>query len=264
MMFSFSEITQTYSQAHNSREPAIILNKLTLHIEPEQFLCILGPSGCGKTTLLNLAAGFLQPDSGQVRFQHKPIAGPGPERGVVFQDATLFPWLSVLGNVTFGLNQREANTTQNNTLALQALQQVGMDKYASAWPATLSGGMRQRVAIARVLALRSPTLLMDEPFSALDANSREHLQDCLLNIWQQQRQTILYVTHSVEEAAYLGSRIIIMGPAPNNIRADINVSIPRPRGRSSLQIQQLTQQLRNELDKLPCCIDSKRREPQCH
>lgn len=264
MMFSFDDITQTYSQTHNSKDPAIILNRLTLRIEAEQFLCILGPSGCGKTTLLNLAAGFLQPDSGQIFYQQQPITGPDPERGVVFQDATLFPWLTVLGNVKFGLDQTGIEPAHSDTLALQALQQVGMDKYAAAWPATLSGGMRQRVAIARVLALKSPTLLMDEPFSALDANSREHLQDCLLDIWQQQRQTIIYVTHSVEEAAYLGSRIIIMGPAPENIRADIEVSLPRPRLRSSLQIQQLMQHLRNELDQLPCCIDSKRREPQCH
>lgn len=262
-MFSFNHVSQTYAQSQDgTKEPALILNRLSLHIAAEQFLCILGPSGCGKTTLLNLAAGFIRPDSGQVLFNGQAITAPGPQRGVVFQDATLFPWLTVLDNVKFGLKQSSVDTAQIDTLALQALQQVGMDHHASAWPATLSGGMRQRVAIARVLALKAPTLLMDEPFSALDANSREHLQDCLLDIWQRERQTILYVTHSVEEAAYLGSRIIIMGPTPQNIRADITVALPHPRQRSSRHVLDLMQQLRTELDKLPCCIDSQRRRAQ--
>jgi NitT/TauT family transport system ATP-binding protein len=254
-MFHFRHVSKCYSIPRQGKEnSATIVHQLSLHIAPQQFVCVLGPSGGGKTTLLNLAAGFIQPSEGEVLFDHQKISGPSPQRGVVFQDAVLFPWLTVLGNVTFGLRHNGYNKNAARQVALECLQRVGMEQHAKAWPVTLSGGMRQRVAIARILALQPQALLMDEPFSALDANSREHLQDTLVSLWQKERHTILYITHSVEEAAYLADRVLIFGPAPDNLHADISVDLPRPRRRSSAQVQQLARQLRQQLNQLPCCL----------
>nr|WP_320114483.1 ABC transporter ATP-binding protein [uncultured Desulfuromonas sp.] len=254
-MFEFDHVSLGYpSSRHNQAEQAPIIDNLTLALAPREFVCVLGPSGCGKTTLLNLAAGFLKPDQGRVRFDGREISGPSPQRGVVFQDATLFPWRTVLGNVMFGLRRQGVARRQARHRAIGILTQVGLGEQSDAWPVTLSGGMRQRAALARTLALNPQALLMDEPFSALDANSREHLQDTLLDLWQEQPRTVLYITHSVEEAAYLADRVLIFGPAPNHVCADLSVPLPRPRYRSSPEVQQLARALRRHLNQLPCCL----------
>lgn len=239
------------------------LQDLSLTLAEHQFTCLLGPSGCGKTTLLNLIAGFVAPSSGQVLLQGQPVSKPGPDRGVVFQDATLFPWMSVLDNVRFGLQQQGMNDLQSTAVAREHLELVGMLSHQHVWPIRLSGGMRQRVAIARILALRPKVLLMDEPFSALDANSRERLQDELLRICDLCPTTVVYITHNVDEAAFLAERVIVMAPAPNNLHADITLSSPRPRLRSSHAFRTISMQLRTELDRLPCCISASAQDCLC-
>lgn len=247
-MISLDQVSKQYGNGTQ------ILNNITLSFAAHQFVCLLGPSGCGKTTLLNLIAGFVVPSSGRILLQDKPVGKPGPDRGVVFQDATLFPWMTVLENVRFGLQQQGCPAGQATGIAREYLDLVGMTAHEQAWPINLSGGQRQRVAIARILALQPKVLLMDEPFSALDANSRERLQDELLRICAATPTTVLYVTHLVEEAAFLAERVIIMGPAPDNLHADLLLDRQRPRLRSSEPFISLTARLRAELDALPCCI----------
>lgn len=253
MIIEIKNLSKSYKN-NNGRINCHILQNINLSIPEGQFVCVLGPSGCGKTTLLNLLAGFIKPCSGSIFFNGKKITGAGPERAVVFQESTLFPWLTAQGNVEFGLRQRGDDKRTRAELSLKFLKMVGMAQHSDAYPHTLSGGMRQRVAIARVLALEPKALLMDEPFSALDTNTREHLQDELLRIWQKLRRTVFYVTHSVEEASYLADRIIIMGPAPDNIFMDELVTLRRPRERSSEEMGKMKQSLRKTLDALPCCI----------
>ena len=248
-MITLSNLHKTYG----ANGPAI-LQDISLSVSRGSFVCLLGPSGCGKTTLLNLVAGFTQASSGSLLVQGKKVSAPGPDRGVVFQDPTLFPWLTVVKNVAFGLEQQHGDRRDCLPEAMHFLELVGMADQARTYPRTLSGGMRQRVAIARVLALKSEVLLMDEPFSALDANTRERLQVELLRLWGMFGQTVLYVTHSVEEAAFLGQRVIIMGPAPKNIHAEKQITLPHPRQRSSREMGALVQSMRQELDALPCCI----------
>lgn len=225
-----------------------------IEIGEGQFVCLLGPSGCGKTSLLNVVAGFVKPTSGEVSFNGTTVQGPGPDRGVVFQDPTLFPWLSVRENVAFGMRRAGCPRSEIDAQTASALATVGLTGHEGAYPHALSGGMRQRAAIARVLVLDPKVLLMDEPFSSLDANARERLQDEFLRIWQQQRRTILYVTHSVEEAAYLADRVVIMGPPPHSIAHDVRVPLPRPRDRLSNELRKVTRNLRGKLDALPCCV----------
>lgn len=247
-MIELQQVSKQYGTS------AQILQDVSLSFAEHQFVCLLGPSGCGKTTLLNLIAGFIAPSSGRILLQGKPVGKPGPDRGVVFQDATLFPWMSVLENVRFGLQQQGCSQSKATGIAREYLDLVGMSSHEQAWPISLSGGQRQRVAIARILALQPKVLLMDEPFSALDANSRERLQDELLRICAATPTTVLYVTHLVEEAAFLAERVIIMGPSPDNLHADILLTSQRPRLRSSVQFTVFTARLRAELDALPCCI----------
>lgn len=251
-MIRIENISKRYR--NNGRESATILSDVNLTISEGQFVCLLGPSGCGKTTLLNLVAGFIKPSQGRILFNNARVTGPGPERGVVFQDPTLFPWLTVRQNVEFGLRQRGLSNNDRTKTATEYLHLVGMAPHANDYPHTLSGGMRQRIAIARVLALEPQALLMDEPFSSLDVNSREHLQDELLRVWDAHRRTLLYVTHSVEEAVYLADRVIIMGPAPKSIYGDIILPLKRPRKRLSAEFHSAIASLRTSLDALPCCI----------
>jgi len=251
-MISLHNLHKAYG-TNGSNGPTILKN-VSLSLSEGEFTCIIGPSGCGKTTLLNLIAGFIHPTSGSILFRNRKISGPGPERGVVFQEATLFPWLTVLKNVEFGLQQQGKTNRACTEEAMHFLGLVGMEDQAKAFPHTLSGGMKQRVAIARVLALKPELLLMDEPFSALDANTREKLQDELLRLWDMFRQTIFYVTHSVEEAALLADRVIVMAPSPRNIHADTRIPLPRPRTRYSPEMEAVVHGLRRELNALPRCI----------
>ncbi len=200
--------------------PVDALSGIDLTIEPGEFVTIVGPSGCGKTTLLNALAGFVRPTSGTITVGGAPVDGPSPQRGVVFQQPNLYPWKTVRENVALGPQLRGAGRRERNEIADRYLDLVGLSEFVSAAPYELSGGMQQRCQIARVLANEPDVLLMDEPFGALDALTRERLQDELLRIWRGSGQTVLFITHSVEEAVYLGSRVLLMSPRPGRVVLD--------------------------------------------
>jgi NitT/TauT family transport system ATP-binding protein len=200
-----------------------------LSVNKGEFVCLIGASGCGKSTLLRIVAGFEQPSAGQALMWGMPIAGPGPERGMVFQDYGLFPWLTVRSNIGFGPQSRGRPMAEVKDTVERFISLVGLQRFADAYPHQLSGGMKQRVAIARVLANDAEVVLMDEPFGALDAMTRERLQDELLDIWQRTGLTVLFVTHSIEEAIFLADRIVVMSPGPGRIESETAVSLPRPR-----------------------------------
>jgi len=205
------------------------LSDASLSIAKGEFVCLIGASGCGKSTLLRIMAGFEQPSSGQALMWGKPIDGPDPTRGMVFQDYALFPWLSVRENIGFGPTARGLSRAEVTATVDKFIELVGLAKFANAYPHQLSGGMKQRVAIARVLANDAELVLMDEPFGALDAMTRERLQDELLEIWQRTQLTVVFVTHSVEEAIFLADRVVVMTPGPGRIESDNGLELPRPR-----------------------------------
>jgi NitT/TauT family transport system ATP-binding protein/sulfonate transport system ATP-binding protein len=209
------------------------LRGVNLVIDKGEFVCLIGASGCGKSTLLRIIAGFEQPSSGSVEIYDHPVTGPGSDRGMVFQDYALFPWLTVRENIAFGPRQKGLAVAEVRDIAEQYLQMVGLAPFADRYPAQLSGGMKQRVAIARVLANAANILLMDEPFGALDALTREQLQDELLQIWERTGVTVIFVTHSVEEATLLADRVVVMTAGPGRIEADIPIQLERPRDVSS-------------------------------
>lgn len=200
-----------------------------LDIKPGEFVCLLGPSGCGKSTLLNSVAGFVMPSEGSVTVDNKAITKPGPDRGMVFQQHSLFPWKTVLDNVAFGPLMSGSTRPQAEGVARTFLEVVGLSGYAKQYPSMLSGGMLQRVGIARALANYPSVLLMDEPFGALDAQTRSLMQENLLEIWQEFKNTVLFVTHDIEEAVYLADRVVVMSASPGKLIADIKVDLPRPR-----------------------------------
>jgi NitT/TauT family transport system ATP-binding protein len=207
--------------------PVVALDDLDIDIRPGEFVALLGPSGCGKSTLLNLVAGILKPTSGSVTVDGKPVKGPNPDCGIVFQNHSLFPWMSVLENVAFGprmLGHADPIATARTFLSL-----VGLEKQAPAWPSSLSGGMQQRVGIARALATYPPVLLMDEPFGALDAQTRSIMQEELLKIWSQFKTTVIFVTHDIDEAIFLADRVVVMRTLPGGIKREVPVELPRPR-----------------------------------
>jgi NitT/TauT family transport system ATP-binding protein len=204
------------------------LRDVNISIQPGEFVCLVGPSGCGKSTLLNLIAGLLKPDKGQVYKDERPIDGPGPDRAVIFQEAALFPWLTAAQNVEFALKHIR-NKRERRTRALEHLQTVHLSRFADSYPHELSGGMRQRVAIARALALDPDVLLMDEPFAALDAQTRDLLIEEVQRIWLATRKTVVFVTHNVLEAVALGDRVICMGTRPGCVKQELPITLARPR-----------------------------------
>jgi NitT/TauT family transport system ATP-binding protein len=205
------------------------LRAVNLTIRRKEFICLIGPSGCGKSTLLRLIGGFEKPTAGQVLMNGVSVAGPGPDRGMVFQDYGLFPWLSVRRNIGFGPAARGVPRPRIEAIVDRFIGMIGLDRFADAYPHQLSGGMKQRVAIARVLANDAAVILMDEPFGALDAMTRERLQSELLALWEAAGLTVLFVTHSIEEAIVLADRVIVMSPGPGRITADVPVTLSRPR-----------------------------------
>lgn len=207
---------------------------LDFAIEPGEFVCILGPSGCGKSTLLGALAGHLRPAGGSLLVDNAPIAGPSPERGMVFQHHTLLPWRSVLDNVAFGLKMQGVGKVERRRQAAEMLRLVGLQDFASRWPNQLSGGMQQRAEIARVLINRPRLLLMDEPFGALDAQTRARMQELLLDIWTRMRTTVVFVTHDIDEALFLADRILVMSPRPGRFIEDLPLTFTRPRDASLL------------------------------
>nr|WP_314544131.1 ABC transporter ATP-binding protein [uncultured Massilia sp.] len=221
----------------------VALRDIDLQIPQGQFVCLLGPSGCGKSTLLNAIAGFSLPSSGTLVADGKPVTGPGPERGMVFQEYALFPWMTVEKNIAFGLEIKGQSKAQIASTVDKLLEMLSLSDFRSRYPKDLSGGMRQRVAIARVLALDSPIMLMDEPFGALDALTRRNLQDELLRIWAELGKTIVFVTHSIEEAIYLADRIVVMTYRPGTVKRDILVDLPRLRDPSAPEFNALKREL---------------------
>jgi NitT/TauT family transport system ATP-binding protein len=221
----------------------VALQGIDLEIPRGQFTCLLGPSGCGKSTLLNAIAGFALPTRGNISADGKWVTGPGPERGMVFQEYALFPWMTVAQNVAFGLEIKGMPKAQIASRVAALLNMLKMAEFGQRFPKDLSGGMRQRVAIARVLALDSPIMLMDEPFGALDALTRRSLQDELLRIWAELKKTIIFVTHSIEEAIYLADRIVVMTYRPGTVKRDILVELPRMRDPASPEFNALKREL---------------------
>src|SRR5450432_4193631 len=224
------------------------VKNVNFNIGASEFVCIVGPSGCGKSTLLNIIAGFLTPTEGEIRIGGKAVTGRGMDRGVVFQDfAQLFPWRTALGNVEFGLEMKGVAKAERERTALAQLALVKLEKFAHAYPHHLSGGMQQRVAIARALAYNPAVLLMDEPFAALDALTRDAMQRLLAEVWRATRKTVVYVTHNVAEAVYLADRVIVMSPHPGTVKAEIQIDLPRPRDPLSVEFLECQKDLLRHL-----------------
>ena len=214
--------------------PMRVVDDGSYAIRDGEFVSVIGPSGCGKTTMMNMAAGFVRPTSGRVLLDGKPVEGPGPDRGVIFQEYGVFPWLTVRQNIAFGLGLRAnaAHAGERDAIVERYMGLMGLADFADAWPKTLSGGMRQRLALARAYAVKPEFLLMDEPFGALDAQTRSAMQDLLLEVLQQEGKTVMLITHSVEEAVYLSSKIVVMTARPTRIREVVEVPFGYPRHES--------------------------------
>jgi NitT/TauT family transport system ATP-binding protein len=232
----------------------LALRRVDLELKDGSFTCLLGPSGCGKSTLLNMIAGFVAPTTGSIVVNGHVVKGPDAERGVVFQEYALFPWRTALDNVAFGPMLRGLPKAERLSTARHYLELVGLADRGAAFPAQLSGGMKQRVAIARALANKPSVLLMDEPFGALDAQTRETLQEELLAIWQQERKTVVFVTHSISEAIFLADRVVVMGTRPGMVRDVFEVGIDHPRDRTGDRFVSLEREIhtlmREEVRKL--------------
>jgi NitT/TauT family transport system ATP-binding protein len=231
-MIDIEAVSKTFETRQGRRHLA--LTGISLSVADGEFVSILGPSGCGKSTLLYIVGGFVAPSEGVAKVKGKPVTGPGPDRGPVFQEFALFPWKTVLGNVMYGLVQRGVSKVEAQERARELISLVHLTGYESFYPKELSGGMKQRVALARTLAYRPSILLMDEPFGALDAHTRTRLQNDLLDIWERDRKTVLFVTHSVEEAVFLSDRVAVMTRSPGRIKDIVAVDLPRPRLRADL------------------------------
>ncbi|MCO6415389.1 ABC transporter ATP-binding protein [Siccirubricoccus sp. KC 17139] len=209
--------------------PTLALQPTDLTVAPGEFVAILGPSGCGKSTLLRIVAGLDRPTAGTVHLGPREVTGPGPDRGMVFQSYTLFPWLSVADNIRYGLVERGVKPAEQQEILARFLARTGLRGFENHWPRQLSGGMQQRTALARALANDPEILLLDEPFGALDHQTRELMQELLLEIWQADRKTVLFVTHDIDEAIFLANRVVVMSARPGRIKAEVKVDLPYPR-----------------------------------
>ena len=221
---------QGVEKKYNTRKGEVVaLNGVNFDIKESEFICVIGPSGCGKSTLLNIIAGLLEPTAGQILVDGKPIQGTGTDRGVVFQQYALFPWLTVKKNVEFGLKLKGLSKEECEAISMKYLKMVELEKFADSYPKELSGGMKQRVAIARAYAMNHNVIFMDEPFGALDAQTRTQLQTELLKAWEEEHKTCFFVTHDIEEAIVLATRVVIMSARPGRIKEVVDIDIPYPR-----------------------------------
>lgn len=226
-MLEMKNIWVKFTPAH--RPEVVAVEDASITVQENEFVSLIGPSGCGKSTLLRAAAGLEQPSSGIIKVQGQTVDRPGADRGMVFQAYTLFPWLTVKENIQFALKKTALTSAEKEDRVQQYIRLIGLEGFENSFPNQLSGGMRQRVAIARALVYRPKILLMDEPFGALDAQTRLLMQELLLEVWEKQRSTVLFVTHDVEEAILLSDRILVMTTLPGKIKSEININIPRPR-----------------------------------
>jgi NitT/TauT family transport system ATP-binding protein len=247
-IISINRVSKQFEITRDRRHLA--LKDVTLAVVPGEFVSILGPSGCGKSTLLYIVGGFVEPSTGAVLVNGAPVRGPGPDRGPVFQEFALFPWKTVLGNVMYGLEQQGVSKIMALARSRELLAMVKLSGYEKFYPKELSGGMKQRVAIARTLAYRPEILLMDEPFGSLDAHTRTRLQNDLLGIWDKDRKTVLFVTHSVEEAVFLSDRVVMMTNSPGRIKDVITIDLPRPRTRAALLLDHRYQEYVVAIEKM--------------
>jgi NitT/TauT family transport system ATP-binding protein len=242
------QVNQVSLEYDTPNGKVLAVDGATFSAADAEFVCLVGPSGCGKTTLLNMIAGFFAPTAGEIRVGGRAVNGQGLDRGIVFQDfAQLFPWRTALGNVTFGLEMKGVPKAERERIALEQLRLVKLEKFAGAYPHHLSGGMQQRVAIARALAYNPGVLLMDEPFAALDALTRDEMQRLLAEVWRETRKTVVYVTHNVAEAVYLADRVIVMTPHPGRIRAQVRIGLKRPRDPLSVEFLEHQRELLRHL-----------------
>lgn len=242
---SICKVEKVFS-ADNGNGYLKVLENVSFEIAEAELVCLLGPSGCGKTTLLKLMAGFIKPCAGCIRIGGRKVAGPGPDRCVVFQEDALFPWLTVMENIAFGA-KRIISRKRLDKEVHRYLEMVGLTAFKDYLPRELSGGMKQRVALARVLILQPKVLLMDEPFGSLDAQTREDMQNLLLSLWEKFSNTIVFVTHDLVEAITLADRILVMGTHPGHIRSEIKVGLPRPRKKESDAFHNLFRDLRSSV-----------------
>ena len=243
---SIREVSVTFHPENS--DPVEALRPTSLEFEAGEFIALVGPSGCGKSTLLNVLAGFIKPSAGQALVGGQPITKPDIDHGMVFQDYALFPWLNVIDNVAFGLERQGMGRDERYARAREYLDMVGLKDFAEKRVTELSGGMKQRVAIARVFATDPSIILMDEPFGALDALTRRFLQHQLLDIWQRNRKTVVFVTHSVQEAIYLASRVIVMTARPGRVKLDQTVDLAHPRDFASAEFRDYEKIIYDQLD----------------
>jgi len=247
-MIAIERLAKTFETARNTSHLA--LSDISLDVAAGEFVSILGPSGCGKSTLLYIVGGFVAPSAGAVCVNGAVVTGPGPDRGPVFQEFALFPWKTVIGNVMYGLLEQGVARQAADARARALIELVHLKGFENFYPKELSGGMKQRVAIARTLAYRPSILLMDEPFGALDAHTRTGMQHELLEIWERDRKTVLFVTHSVEEAVFLSDRVVVLTRSPGRIKTIVDIDLPRPRRRAELLVERRYQEYVVEIEKL--------------
>jgi NitT/TauT family transport system ATP-binding protein len=247
-MLEVRQLSKVFFEQNDSRKPGLVaLYNISLTIRKNEFVSLLGPSGCGKTTLIRIIAGLLPADCGEVLVNGRVVTAPGPDRCMVFQQFGLLPWRTVLSNVEFGLEIEGVPKDERSALAGQYLELVGLKGFEHYYPHQISGGMQQRVGIARALSKKPDILLMDEPFGAVDAQTREQLQEELLKIWSRTDTTVVFVTHSIDEALYLSDRVVVMQARPGRIKEEVSVDLPRPRWEGDVKADPRFAQLRSQL-----------------
>lgn len=246
-MFKLTEVSKSF--ANQQQGEFKVFSGITLDVREGELLCIIGPSGCGKTTLLQIMAGFISPTTGSITLDGKERMKPGPDIVLMFQHYALFPWLTVRDNVMFGLSATRISASQKQALTSEYLALVGLKEFADWFPYQLSGGMQQRVALARALIGRPRILLMDEPFSSVDAQYRDYLRQSLVELWQKTKTTIVFVTHSITEAVYLGSRVVILSKTPATVKEIVPITLQHPRNRYDALFVTLASQLEEKIEK---------------